>query len=658
MKPYITNRAKGINIYTLSEFIDRLYQEDKVKISILEAQVIIQNIISSLSLTHFKKIDNEITKSITTHIINTKRNQLPFKYEKDKNRDLSMILDEYNRFLSKHNLADISDIETSVLNYLKNHKIEVFADEFENDNISFFTSKLQKQIFNQLHKTLKTKKYSNTPIQYIIKSYNKYEEVANALKILKDLDSKNVLIITTNIDEYYPIFEALFNEYNIDGYSTKGIKKKHLNISIHQELNSTIAKFKKFNLSFNKNELKKELLESRIIIQNSGVTITETNQIYSYNEIENIIFIGTDNINFPPTRDKHLFYYKGYEKDFSLNNLYLSSVDIYQNIKNRAKKLYIIYSEYDKKTKKELSFIIDKNLIPYTPKYKSKLDYFKENREIKDNHNYHITNKEIKIKHLSASQINTYQKCPKQYFYKYILSLKPPKEKTDEMEVSLQGSIMHKVFEFMIKEPNNANRYYIDKAYQDEKIKPYLKGDIFEKIYEIKLNQYIDKFREYQKSLVGDIKVEQEFYLDEHLEISDENNYFIKGIIDRIDENEEITIIDYKSKKIDKLDNKKIKETQELKDVQLGLYLYWVKKNYNKPATAHLLSFNNKNYIHFTTIKDRNCDKQEICYDEEYEKTLKNIIFTTKENIENHKFPKNPDEEVCKWCDYQSLCRN
>ena len=182
MKPYITNRAKGINIYTLSEFIDRLYQEDKVKISILEAQVIIQNIISSLSLTHFKKIDNEITKSITTHIINTKRNQLPFKYEKDKNRDLSMILDEYNRFLSKHNLADISDIETSVLNYLKNHKIEVFADEFENDNISFFTSKLQKQIFNQLHKTLKTKKHSNTPIQYIIKSYNKYETELYSIK--------------------------------------------------------------------------------------------------------------------------------------------------------------------------------------------------------------------------------------------------------------------------------------------------------------------------------------------------------------------------------------------------------------------------------------------------------------------------------------------
>jgi len=672
-KPYITHQQKGLNSFRLNEFINTLYHNKSIKISYFEAFVIISNIIKSLKLSHFNFADEDIIKNITQYLIDVKRNGASFKFSKDKNKDLELILTKYNEFLQKNNLADIAEVEKAVLEYVKNNKIEVFSDIFENENIHFFQSKLQKEIFKHLIKTPKINTYSNTPNQYIIKSYNKFDEVKNALKIVRDLaktkqDLKNILIITTDIDEYYPIFEVLFDEYGLNGYSTKGIKKKYLNIDIQNEIALIIDKLKRLNLSFDKKQIEKEILESRVVIKNDGLVITETNQIYHYEEFEHIIFVGADTTKFPPTRKKHLFWYSEFEKDFYLNNLYKFGVDIYQNIKKRAKNLYIIYSQYDKKVKKELSFIIDKDLLPYKPKFNSELDNYKNLKKVMPEFDFRCDIKDIEVKTLSASKINTYLKCPREYFYKYELNIEPPKEQTNEMEATLQGSIMHKAFELIVKDYPKINpiHHYIKLAYNDSEIKDKLKGDIFEEIYKIKLEKLIENFIDYLQEIdVTNSKTELLFYLDKDLKIGNKDNYFIKGFIDRIDINDEITIIDYKSKKVTNLDKDKINQILELKDVQLGLYIYWAKQMYNKKVNANLLSFNtDKGYSYFASIKE--CDKIEFkrnipqfaCYNNEYEQKLKKTIFDTKNNIENKLFDyDNSDEEHCQWCEYNMVCR-
>ena len=69
------------------------------------------------------------------------------------------------------------------------------------------------------------------------------------------------------------------------------------------------------------------------------------------------------------------------------------------------------------------------------------------------------------------SQINTYTKCPKQYFFKYVLKLKAPQEETEEMDIMLKGKIMHKAFEIAVSENIYDIETLIIKAYEDEEIK-------------------------------------------------------------------------------------------------------------------------------------------------------------------------------------------
>jgi len=137
----------------------------------------------------------------------------------------------------------------------------------------------------------------------------------------------------------------------------------------------------------------------------------------------------------------------------------------------------------------------------------------------------------------------------------------------------------------------------------------------------------------------------------------DDQGYFIRGFIDRLDNLEgRINVIDYKSKKISAKSGKH-KETQEkvtgLKDVQLALYILYAKQQYpDKNYHAALLSFKGESRAaHFATLTS------EEDYTDEYEARLKELVFDTKERIENGEFGfDNSDEKACGWCDYRFIC--
>ncbi|GAB6044727.1 hypothetical protein JCM11957_03250 [Caminibacter profundus] len=221
---------------------------------------------------------------------------------------------------------------------------------------------------------------------------------------------------------------------------------------------------------------------------------------------------------------------------------------------------------------------------------------------------------------------------------------------------------MHKAFELIVKDYPNLKDidYYKQKALEEIE----LNETIFKKLYEVELIDLIEKFIEYLKE--EDIKnslTEVEFYLDEDLNIANEDNYFLKGYIDRIDINEEVEIIDYKSSKKENLDYKKIEEIQNLKDLQLGIYAIYAKQKYKKPVTASLLTFKPEK-LKFATLKE--CDKPEIkrkkpqyaCYNPEYEKKLKSKVKEIKEKISQGYFIyDNSDEEVCEWCEFKLICK-
>ena len=140
------------------------------------------------------------------------------------------------------------------------------------------------------------------------------------------------------------------------------------------------------------------------------------------------------------------------------------------------------------------------------------------------------------------------------------------------------------------------------------------------------------------------------------LKNDDDMDYFIKGAIDRFDNLEtQVNVIDYKSKKISSKAGKH-KETQEkieeLRDVQLALYMLYAKQQYpDKAYYASMLSFKgDSKAAYFGELTDEG-------YTEAYEKQLKEIIFSTKDSIEKGAFGfDNSDEKACGWCDYKFIC--
>ena len=177
------------------------------------------------------------------------------------------------------------------------------------------------------------------------------------------------------------------------------------------------------------------------------------------------------------------------------------------------------------------------------------------------------------------------------------------------------------------------------------------------------LAKFVDYYIERAEELeyFQNTEFEKAFALDDALKpyaIQDENdkNYFIRGFIDRFDNlKSQINVIDYKSKKIGSKSGKH-KETQEkideLKDVQLALYILYAKQQYpGKEYYSSMLSFKSDNKAaHFGELHHES-------FDDEYETKLKGIILDTKEKIENGEFGfDNSDEKACGWCDFRFIC--
>jgi len=169
---------------------------------------------------------------------------------------------------------------------------------------------------------------------------------------------------------------------------------------------------------------------------------------------------------------------------------------------------------------------------------------------------------------------------------------------------------------------------------------------------------------------------ERKFYLDKNFKITDnEESYFIKGFVDRVDNLKDYAnIIDYKSK-TKPSSAKEMNKVIEFKEFQLSLYTLYAKQFYEKDVSASFLTFKEKEkaYTEYGTVKTNIDDDLEyyktgkrkgeakplklVHFDSDFEQKLKNKILEIKDNIENGKFNfNNKDEETCKYCDMKNLC--
>ena len=256
-------------------------------------------------------------------------------------------------------------------------------------------------------------------------------------------------------------------------------------------------------------------------------------------------------------------------------------------------------------------------------------------------------NTKIKYNHLSYSQINTFINCPHKYKLIYIDQIQSNSESIE----SYMGKIVHEVLEWMYNEKKS---YYIWDLIEDEYKKKWSEN-WHSKIYIAPIRKKYNKdyfrnlglecLRNYYKNNSGPNISIKNLIGNEIMVNAKIGNYVFKGIIDRLDENEEfVEIHDYKT---GKANTRRVMK----KDMQLIIYLLAIKDKYPNKKIA----------LNWHFLKKRNKEEQHIriIFDEDDILLIKEKILSHANNIKSarkeNNFPPN-ETFLCNWCYLWNNC--
>ncbi|WP_198306047.1 PD-(D/E)XK nuclease family protein [Arcobacter vandammei] len=734
-------------VITLSSFVNEFFEKNSFKTLIKPfiATAFLYKIIKDENIEYLDFISqNSDTLDLIYDFIlkiNASKVELSKILKDEKLKAIEILNIKYKEFKYKNNLVDMNDIFQLIIdNFDKNDftKYEkIYIDSFEIENIKLYKSNLELELINLFREiSIPLEQTINTNISAKLYKLNKQpfdinEEVECALKLSRklleddeNLKSNDICIVTTDINEYAPIFRLYLPKYELKGFDSKGISlklfsgKKSSNLQvkmafdeIEKELKFYDESCKKFGLNIDLQKIKEKLANETYILEDKiGIELTEANQLIGLNkQFEHIIFIGTDINHFPPKRSDNFLFTSQIAQDyFCENSYYESSLFQYKELKKLTKNLYILYPKYKDKRELTASIIIDKNIENLVDisnikakKEKIKKEDFLDSITLQEFTKYDgLEVSGVKANHLSASQLGSYAKCPLKYLYINKLRIRTPREDEDGFDVAQMGTLMHSCFEAFAKKVQGNKILGIeafksimfdvlDEEYQlfinnpDNEIK---EENILHLLYKYTLARglkddksdgllikFINYYQEKKEELNYFInsEFEKEFALDDELKpykLTDENdkNYFIKGYIDRFDNLEnQVNIVDYKSKKANGVLQDKLEEIMNFKDFQLGLYTLYSTQEYKKDVDSYLLTFKTDNdYTKFARVTTNNelipqnrGKDTGVWYDENYKNDLKSNIFAIKEKIENGDFRfDSSDDTYCGYCEIGFMC--
>ncbi len=248
---------------------------------------------------------------------------------------------------------------------------------------------------------------------------------------------------------------------------------------------------------------------------------------------------------------------------------------------------------------------------------------------------------------LSPSSMNSYNKCPRAFFYNNILNIDISEANWDSANY---GSIIHTILELSAKKAMNNEGYYT----KEEALK------IFEK--EMNLNTFKDKETKENFHKRG-IKFLDEYYthfievpintvygIEETFEGVEIGTEKLKGKIDRIEKFSDGTfgLYDYKTSEYTSANQMRKGGACEEYYNQLCFYKYAYEKKYpdRKVSKAGIIYVEDNKTPELTLIKE----------DMDY---IEDLILTTYKNIKDLNFSPKTDvkKEFCKKCAYKDLCK-
>lgn len=238
------------------------------------------------------------------------------------------------------------------------------------------------------------------------------------------------------------------------------------------------------------------------------------------------------------------------------------------------------------------------------------------------------------VKKLSYSRIEAFRRCPKQYYYQYILKLPTPVSHQQSFGISIHNA-MRDLYKEVLQ----------GKGVKDLPWKQVLKENWINlgyknKTHEKKSWQQAKKF--VQGYFKSELKKPKVVAVEEGFKVKVSQDLWVSGRIDRIDKvsKGQIEIVDYKTGKV---------MSQKEVDNSLQMTIYALAAS--SPATYNCQPGKLKlSFYFFEEQKKMTTTRTK----KQLEKARKEILKIRNE-IANSKFRPKPGY-LCQWCDFQMLC--
>ncbi len=241
------------------------------------------------------------------------------------------------------------------------------------------------------------------------------------------------------------------------------------------------------------------------------------------------------------------------------------------------------------------------------------------------------------IKTFSFTQLEGFKKCPYQYRFSHVLKI--PTQGKPQFSF---GKTMHLVMQKFFILVDYLNRNDSIKKLTWEDVEQIYKDCFIDDWYKDReeKEKYYQKGLKSLKSFFEDWLKNPYFskYLEHGFTFKINNEYSLRGSIDRIDDFEDgIKLIDYKTGSA--------KDTLSSDDKeQLLIYQMAAEKILNKKVVQLAFYYFQNNQEKTFIGKSQDLDK------------LREKIIERIEQIKKGEFPPSPDKEKCKWCDFKNIC--
>lgn len=660
MKIIVNNTNEYLNDLTYSLKEENIPYEKNTKKNIVEYKIF-SELLSILSTD----------KNLKDYILSILDFTDIFNFDKDISRDIKILLSglSADTFNDYYNM----DIFSRDINYTKHinllKKIEKIYNLINRGNSVEIINYIQ----NILVTEYKEKSSKNNQPNYsyerslYFKSLEKFIELLEKLKIqykdiLNELETKEFIKIMRLILSSYLINENLDNHQGIKIEDTTTSRLlEYPNIYILGLNSKNYPGTKNYDFFYNEiniAELKKYDID--ILSINEENTRDLLRFLYTLSSVDEKLYLSYNTEN-DEMESNYLTEIK--------NQLDLT----YKNYDTYSIKDYIRPDEKKITTQKDLNRFLATKKIKYTETYISQ-DI--ENKPVFTDNTLVDYTKDSKKKIYSATSLETYQRCPLQYYYKYVLAIKNEYIDDSSHEMKTIGKAIHKTLERFYSEYNDLIRNIIDckvtLKFTDEQKKLVLKTleEVFIKenfsIEDLKINSLINIYYDLileliELDIMASINSDKKYYpseFEKSFEVKldkDGKEILLKGYIDRIDKDNSGNkiLIDYK---LGKSSNKNLKDFYDDKTLQFPIYA--LQENIDG---CKYMTIRGKKIHDFFIMDFNNSSKAKTVLDEskrnDFRMKTVEKVFDIIKNIESANFFKGPkSKDDCKICEYKKIC--